>query len=74
MTLYVTVLDRPKNSEVVVSQLADIYPYLSKSIESVSLIGSEEKIQWVRNNTGLHLSFPANASGNYAWCYKIRLK
>lgn len=73
-TLYVTVLDRPRASKVVVSQLADIYPYLSKTIESVSLLGSDEKIHWKRNSDGLHLSFPIDAPGDYAWCYKIKLK
>ncbi len=72
-TLYVTVLDKPTSEKVTVTKLADIYPYLDRNIEHVSLLGNPSKIDWTRDHKGLHLSFPADAKGRHAWCYKLSL-
>jgi len=70
-TLYVTVLDKPTSDYLTVQKLADIYPYLDRDIKQVSLLGTPSKIDWKRDDKGLHLSFPADARGKYAWCYKL---
>jgi alpha-L-fucosidase len=72
-TLYVTVLDKPTQGKVSVTQLATIYPYLDRDIKQVSLLGSKDEIPWKRDQEGLHLSFPKEATGKHAWCYKIQL-
>ncbi|RME69119.1 MAG: fucosidase, partial [Verrucomicrobia bacterium] len=72
-TLYVIVLDRPTAGEVNVTKLATVYPYLDREIREVSLIGTPGSIGWTRDSTGLHLEFPADAQGRYAWCYRLSL-
>ncbi|MDZ8119918.1 alpha-L-fucosidase [Pontiella agarivorans] len=71
-TLYVIVLDRPTRSSVTATQLADIYPYLDRGIKKAELIGTGA-VDWIRDNKGLHLDFPADANGKHAWCYKLTL-
>ncbi|RKR07991.1 alpha-L-fucosidase [Maribacter vaceletii] len=73
-TLYVTVLDKPTTANVTATQLANIYPYLDRDIASVQLLGTNETITWTRDAKGLHLSFPENAQGKHAFCYKLKLK
>ncbi len=72
-TLYVIVMDKPTTSDVTITKFATIYPYFNREINNVSLIGTPEKITWSRDENGLHLSFPENANGKYAWCYKLNL-
>ncbi len=72
-TLYVTVLDKPTEGKVVVTQLATIYPYLNRGITSVSLLGTDEEIVWKRDDKGMHLSFPKTARGEHAFSYKLIL-
>ena len=72
--LYVTVMDKPSSNEVLVKKLASIYPYLDREIENVSLLGTSEKIDWKRDDKGLHMEFPKQINNNYAWCYKVKLK
>ncbi|MGM8361962.1 alpha-L-fucosidase [Flavobacterium sp. ARAG 55.4] len=73
-TLYITVLNKPSTEEVVVKALSTVNPYLEREIAAVSLIGSKNSIHWKRDLEGLHLTFPKNAQGKYAWCYKVELK
>lgn len=54
--------------------MSEILPYFNGEIDSVSLIGSDEKIEWKRDVYGLELSFPENHPGKHAFCYKIELK
>ena len=42
-------------------------------IESVALIGSEAKLGVDQRPDGLHLSLPAQASGKYAYAFRIVL-
>lgn len=74
-TLYVIVLDRPSKNHVLVKQLANIYPWLDRKINSVKLLGTpQEEIEWTRDKEGLHLEFPTNAAGKYAFCYQLKLQ
>ena len=74
-TLYVIVMDKPSKGKVVSKMLSTVNPYLNKDIISVELIGSEDKaIEWKRGLEGLELSFPEDANGKHAWCYKVKLK
>lgn len=72
-TLYVIVLDRPTQGGVPVTKLADVYPHLNRDIREVSLLGTPGRIEWKRDHDGLHLTFPNNANGQHAWCYKLDL-
>ncbi len=73
-TLYITVMNRPTQGKVVATQLATIYPYLDREIESISLLGSDTKIGWKRSKKGLELDFPKDTKGVSAWAYKVELK
>ncbi|TXE15037.1 fucosidase [Seonamhaeicola algicola] len=74
-TLYVIVLDKPSKGKVISKMLSTVNPYLSRDIASVELIGNEDEIiTYNRGLSGLELSFPKNAKGKHAWCYKIKLK
>ncbi|MGM8361990.1 alpha-L-fucosidase [Flavobacterium sp. ARAG 55.4] len=73
-TLYVIVMDKPTTNTVIAKKLGKGFEYLTREIESVSLIGSDEKIEWQQNETNMTFSFPKNINGKYAFCYKIQLK
>jgi alpha-L-fucosidase len=70
-TLYVIVLDRPTEGKITAKMMSEILPYFNREIKSVSLIGSDEKIEWKRDVYGLELSFPENHPGKHAFCYKV---
>ncbi|GAA4943971.1 alpha-L-fucosidase [Algibacter agarivorans] len=73
-TLYVIVMDEPTTNTVVSKKLGKGFEYLSREIESVSLIGSHENIVWKQNETNMTFSFPKNINGKHAFCYKLKLK
>nr|WP_010925634.1 alpha-L-fucosidase [Microscilla sp. PRE1]AAK62842.1 MS120, putative fucosidase [Microscilla sp. PRE1] len=74
-TLYLIVMDKPSGRKVTSTTLSTVNPYLNREIEQVTLIGSPDaEIKWKRDLKGLHLSFPTDARGKYAWCYKLNLK
>lgn len=70
-SLYVILLDKPTGPVLVKSLAAG--GGLSSEIRSVSLLGSDEEISWSREADGLHLSFPVNAEGEYAFTYELLL-
>lgn len=73
-TLYVIVLDRPTEGEIVSRMMSTINPYFTREIEEVSLLGTDEKIDHKLDVYGLELSFPESHPGKHAFCYKLKLK
>ena len=43
-------------------------------IDSVSLLGSEEKVNWSQNGEGLTLAVPAEAPGGFMATYRVKLR
>jgi alpha-L-fucosidase len=75
-TLYAFFLGWPKDGQLTIRTLgAGIKtPLLDKTITSLSLLGSREKIQWTRNAGGLHVTLPATPPCACACALKIKLK
>jgi alpha-L-fucosidase len=71
--LYACELGWPSNGEAVIhSFTADQLD--AKKITSVSLLGSPPSIMFDAQADGLHLRMPAQAPGNYAFCFKITVQ
>ena len=68
--LYAICLDWP-SQKLVISSLAKGGIY-DKEIESVSLLGYDQELDWTQTDQGLILDFPADQVGNYAFALKIR--
>ncbi|MEN0051930.1 MAG: alpha-L-fucosidase, partial [Bacteroidota bacterium] len=47
---------------------------LNSKIEDIQLLGSEEKIEWTRDERGLVIKAPKSFPSEYAHAYKITLE
>ena len=80
-TLYAFFLGWPPDGKLTIHSLgqgtADKPALLDKNVESLTLLGSKEKIQWTRDADGLHVDLPANAlskaPGKGAFALKLKL-
>ncbi len=62
--LYAHVLAYPENNEVHIKSLAKDNSLLNKEIQSVSLVGSEKEVEFIRNSDGLLITLPQNETPN----------
>jgi len=72
--LYAIALDWPEDGEILVKSLSDETEISTKGIKSVSLVGSDEKLDWSRDEEGLHVTLPDEKPCENAYCLKISLK
>lgn len=73
-TLYATVLGMPESGKLTIKTLNSDYPISTDNgISNISLLGSDSDITWSRDNTGLHLTFPKNYTGEFAHVFKINV-
>jgi alpha-L-fucosidase len=76
-TLYAFFLGWPSDGKLTIHSLgqgvADKPALLDKNIESLTLLGSKEKIQWTRDADGLHIDLPATAPCKGAFAVKLKL-
>ncbi len=70
-TLYAIVLDHPGNEETVITSLSSHNQIGFGKVESVSLLGSEEQIQWEQTNDGLMITVPRDYNESNALAFKI---
>ena len=70
---FAIVMDRPEN-EIVIKSLSTQLGVLNSKILKIELLGSKEKIKWVRNEKGLVIQSPKNFSTEYAHAFKIILE
>jgi len=70
-TLYAIVLDHPGNEETVITSLSNHNQIGFGKVESVSLLGSEEQIQWEQTNDGLMITVPRDYNESNALAFKI---
>ena len=70
-TLYIILLDHPGNEGTVIASLSNHNQIGFGNVESVSLLGSEEQIQWDQTNDGLIIRVPRDYNGNHALAFKI---
>ncbi len=73
-SLYVTGLAWPANDSVTVKSLAEGSAHYPEEIESVSLLGSSEQLDWSRGADGLTVKLPKAHPSEYAYVLKVRPK
>ncbi|MFY0625811.1 MAG: alpha-L-fucosidase [Reichenbachiella sp.] len=71
--IYAIVMDKPVD-EVVVKSLSTQIGVLNSKIEKIELLGSEEKINWERNERGLVIKAPKELPSDYGHSFKITLE
>jgi alpha-L-fucosidase len=67
--LYAIGLDWPTTSEAVIHALASTAG--SEPVQSVTLLGSDAKLQFDQRPDGLHVRMPARAPARYAYALRI---
>lgn len=72
--LYAIVLGVPETEEIVIESLGTSTPISTKGMKEISLLGSDEKIKWERNNSSLIIQTPSHIPSEYALAFKIELK
>lgn len=70
--LYVIVMDAPK-SDILVSTLSTNLSVLDSKIGKITLLGSEEKVEWTLDEKGLNIKKPKSVPSDFAVTYKIEL-
>lgn len=70
---YIIVMDTPDN-EIVVKSLSTDIGVLNSKIESISLLGSKEEINWVKDERGLVIQAPSKLPSDYAHAFKVLLE
>ncbi|MDO6470392.1 alpha-L-fucosidase [Maribacter sp. 1_MG-2023] len=70
---YIIVMDTP-DTEIVVKSLSTDIGVLNSKIESISLLGSKEEINWVKDERGLVIQAPSKLPSDYAHAFKVLLE
>ena len=70
---FAIIMDQP-GTEIQINTLSTMIGALNNPIEKVELLGSDEKIQWERNERGLIIKCPKTLPTKYAHCFKISIK
>ena len=70
-TLYAIVLDWP-GEELVIRSLSTNLRLYEGEVGEVQLVGSDEPIEWIRDEIGLRVKMPKNKPCNYAFTLRIR--
>ena len=73
-TLYAIALGWPADGKVVIKSLASNSQLYKNEIGKIELLGSTEKINFTRGDTGLTVNIPGERKGNYAIALKIAAK
>jgi alpha-L-fucosidase len=64
--LYAIALAWPESGKLVIKSLA------TQPLTAVRLLGSKDKLKWVRASDGLHIELPAQKPCDYAFAFQIR--
>jgi len=70
--LYAIGLGWPTNGEVVIHSLASTIG--TEHVQSVSLLGSDAKLQFEQRTDGLHIRMPAQAPAKYAYALRMAFR
>ena len=70
-TVYAIVMGWPEESRFRFRYLHEGSPCAPEEIESVELLGSDQSVDWDRNNSGLEISNVKKPEGKYAYAFKI---
>ena len=69
--LYAIALGWPVGGKLTITTLAQGSPNKLASIRNIQLLGSNAKLSWTRDASGLHVQAPAEKTGEYAYVFKI---
>ncbi len=72
--LYAIALDWPEDGNITVKSLNEEVEISTKGIKSVSLVGSDQKLDWSRDAEGLKVAMPDEKPCDHAYVLKIELK
>lgn len=71
--LYAIVLDWP-GEEMIIRSLSTNLRLYSGQIDSVRLLGSDDRIEWSHNETGLRMKMPSRKPCDYAFTLRITIR
>ncbi|WP_231615817.1 alpha-L-fucosidase [Novipirellula artificiosorum] len=69
--LYVTGLKWPSDNRVTVTSLAKDAEFFPGRIDSVSLLGTDQKLDWTRDEQGLTVQLPSEKPSEFAYVLKV---
>jgi alpha-L-fucosidase len=72
--LYVTSLKWPENNEILIEALSRLTRDEISKIESVRLLGCDEKVSWAMKEKGLTLTLPSKRPNAYGYVLRITFK
>jgi alpha-L-fucosidase len=72
--LYAIALDWPAEGEISVKSLSDDVQVSTRGIKSISLVGSDAKLDWSQDQDGLYVKLPEEKPCDHAYTLKIELK
>ena len=72
--LYVTSLKWPENKEVIIKSLTRLTKDEISKIESVQLLGCDEKVSWTMEEKGLKVTLPSIRPNAYGYVLRITFK
>jgi alpha-L-fucosidase len=72
--LYAMVLGVPDTEKILIQSLGSGTEISSKGIRRISLLGSDETIEWERKEGGLEIHTPSAAPSPFALAFKIEVK
>lgn len=73
-TLYAIAMGWPEDQKIVIKALATNSPYYKGEITSLHLLGSSDKLQYTRNETGLIVTIPGQKINDYGVVLKVNSK
>lgn len=71
--LYAIILGRPEKDEVVIRSLSQNLRLLNRDITDVKILGINDKLQWVRDDSGLRIKIPRTLDKKLPFTVKIVL-
>lgn len=71
-TLFAIVMDAP-TKDVVIKSLSSDLAVLAGEISQIELLGSDEKVRWSHDATGLVIKKPNSVPSDFAFTYKISI-
>jgi alpha-L-fucosidase len=72
--IYVTSLKWPENKEVLIESLTRLTRDEISKIESIKLLGCDEKVSWSMEETGLKVTLPSIKPNAYGYVLRITFK
>jgi alpha-L-fucosidase len=70
--VYATALGWPASGTLRIQTMGSTLPYLGAPVCSVSLIGSDEKLSWKQQETGLFITLPQHKPNDIAYVFNIQ--